>query len=76
MENVSKTKRNKMLNFLNELKKSHTDDASLVALNEIQAALTEKKYGLVFEEHNEEIDEILMDYIPIFSENKEKNLLW
>ncbi len=75
MENVSKTKRNKMLNFLNELKKSHTDDASLVALNEIQAALTEKKYGLVFEEHNEEIDEILMDYIPIFSENKEKNLL-
>ena len=54
-----------MLNFLNELKKSHTDDASLVALNEIQAALTEKKYGLVFEEHNEEIDEILRDYIYI-----------
>ena len=74
MENVSKTKRNKMIAFLNELKKSHTDDASIIAFNEIETALTEKKYGLVFEEHNEEVDEVLEDNIPIFSEDVDRKI--
>lgn len=74
MENVAKTRRDKMLKFLNELKKTHTDDASIIAFNEMETVLTEKKYGLVFEEHNEEVDEMLIDNIPIFSENIDKKI--
>ena len=40
-----------MLAFLEQLKADHNDDASIRAFNEIQNHLTEKKFGLVFEEH-------------------------
>ena len=43
----------------------HTDDASIRAFNEIENQLTEKKFGLVFEEHTEEVDEMLKENIPV-----------
>ena len=33
------------------LKQTHSDDVSIIALNEIENALLNKKYGLVWEEH-------------------------
>ena len=39
-----------MLEYLNHLK-NHTDDESRIALGKIETALTEKKYGLVWEEN-------------------------
>ena len=54
MANISKQKRDRMLAFLEELKKTHSDDASIRAFNEIENHLREKKYGLVWEEHEEE----------------------
>ena len=51
MANLTKAKRDEMLAFLNELKQQHNDDASIKAFNEIENHLTEKKFGLVFEEH-------------------------
>ena len=59
MANISKIKRDKMIAFLEDLKKAHTDDESIRAFNEIENSLLEKKYGLVFEEHTEEVDERL-----------------
>ena len=74
MANLTKIKRNKMLKFLEELKKTHNDDSSIRAFNEIENALTEKKFGLVFEEHTEEVDEKLLEEIPIFCEDKTRRL--
>lgn len=74
MANISKQKRDRMLAFLDELKKTHSDDASIRAFNEIENHLREKKYGLVWEEHTEEVDEMLKENIPVFCEDKERRL--
>ena len=74
MANISKQKRDRMLVFLEELKKMHSDDASIRAFNEIENHLREKKYGLVWEEHTEEVDERLLEEIPVLCEDKERRL--
>ena len=43
-----------MILFLEKIKKQHNDDESIIALNEIEKVLTDKKYGLVWEKHTEE----------------------
>lgn len=64
-----------MLKFLETLKKEHNDDKSLKALNEIENALTEKKYGLMWEKHSEKVDEMINYNIPIFKEIEEKKIV-
>lgn len=75
MANISKQKRDKMLGFLEYLKSQHSDDESLKALNEIESALLQKKYGLVWEEHTEHVDEMMKDHIPVFVEDKEREII-
>ena len=55
-----------MIKFFEELKNTHTNGPSIRAFNEIDNALTEKKFGLVFEEHTVEVDEKLLNDIPTF----------
>ena len=69
MANLSQQKREKMLSFLQSLKQIHSDDTSIIALNEIENALLNKKYGLVWEEHSEYVDEMLQEHIPVFVED-------
>ena len=64
-----------MMEFLSKLKEEHKDDDSiLVALGEIEAELNAKKYGLVWEEHEEEVNVMMRDNIPVFSECPEKEI--
>lgn len=74
MANITKQKRDEMLAFLEELKKEHSDDASIRAFNEIENHLREKKFGLVFEEHTEEVDELLQDNIPVLCADPERRI--
>ena len=74
MANVTKLKRDEMIKFLEELKNTHTDDSSIRAFNEIENALTEKKFGLVFEEHTEEVDEKLLNEIPVFCADESRKI--
>ena len=74
MANLSKIKRDNMIAFLEELKKTHADDASIRAFNEIENHLREKKYGLVWEEHSEEVDELLAENIPVLTADPERRL--
>lgn len=48
MENLSKIKREKMLEYLAKLKEIMDDDENIRAITEIENALNEKKYGLVW----------------------------
>lgn len=75
MANISQQKRQKMLEFLNKLKQEHQDDDSLRALGEIEIALNEKKYGLVWEKHTEKVDEMLEHNIPVFCEDESQKIL-
>lgn len=54
--NISKEKREKLLNYLEKLKEGKEDE-DIRIISEIEKALNEKKYGLVWEEHSEKVDE-------------------
>lgn len=58
-----------MLDYLKKLKKLNNDDENIRAITEIENALNEKKYGLVWEEHSEKVDEELVHNITIFVED-------
>ena len=75
MANLSQQRREKMLNFLETLKEQHKDDASLIAINQIEKELTSKKYGLVWEEHEEEVDVKMQTHIPVFTEVEDKEIV-
>lgn len=67
MANLSQQKRERMLAFLEMLKTQHTDDDSLIALGEIEKELKAKKYGLVWEEHEEAVDVMMQTHVPVFT---------
>lgn len=74
MVNVTKQRRDEMIAFLDQLKKEHSDDISVRAFNEIKNHLTEKKFGLIFEEHTETVDETLIENIPVLTAVDDKRL--
>ena len=76
MPNLSQLKRERMLAFLQKIKDEHRDDNDmLIALGEIESELTSKKYGLVWEEHEEEVDEKMKTHIPVFTEDVSKEIV-
>ncbi len=57
MANLSQEKRQRMLTFLQTIRDEHKDDDDvLIALGEIESELNAKKYGLVWERHEETVD--------------------
>lgn len=73
--NLSKVKREKLLSKLELLKQQIDDEDIIATLNEVETELTKKKYGLVWEEHSEEVDEQMKSNIPIFIEDKDKEII-
>lgn len=73
--NISKIKREKMLNTINEIKKNITDEETLNNLSLIENELTKKKFGLIWEEHEERVDIELKSKIPTFEEVKSKQII-
>ena len=73
--NLSKIRRDKMLNTINEIKKEITDEQTLTNLSMIENELTKKKYGLIWEEHEERVDKELETQIPTFEDVKEKEII-
>lgn len=75
MANLSQEKRLRMLSFLESLRAVNKDDvSSLRAINEIEQVLNEKKYGLVWEEHTELVDELVEKNVLIFNESRSKQI--
>ena len=73
--NLSKIRRDKMLNTINEIKKGITDEQTLTNLSMIENELTKKKYGLIWEEHEERVDKELETQIPTFEDVNEKEII-
>lgn len=75
MANLSQMRRQRMLAFLSKMREQHKDDDEvLVAINEVENEITEKKYGLVWEEHSEEVEERMLEEVPVFVETKDKEI--
>ena len=69
--NLSQQKRQRMLEYLVAIREEHRDDDStLIAINEIENELNSKKYGLVWEEHEEAVDVKMQTHIPVFMEDE------
>lgn len=74
--NISKQKRDDLLNKIQELRTyisaAEQDDNTarlLTYLSDLAKDVNGKKYGLVFEEHREEIDEVLDTHTPVLTED-------
>ena len=74
--NISKQKRDDLLAKIQEIRTyiatAEQDDNTarlLTYLSELAKDVNGKKYGLVFEEHREEIDEVLDTNTPVLTEN-------
>lgn len=73
--NLSKIKRDKMLDTISKIKANVNDEETLKNLSLIEYELTKKKYGLVWEEHEEKVDEDLKTKIPTFEEVRDKEII-
>lgn len=63
------------MDFLARIKEEHKDDdAMLIALGEIESELNAKKYGLIWEEHEEAVDVKMRTHIPVFKEDTDKEI--
>lgn len=63
------------MNFLARIKEEHRDDdAMLIALGEIESELNAKKYGLVWEEHEEAVDVRMRTHVPVFKEDTSREI--
>lgn len=74
--NISKKKRDELLDKIQELRTyisaAEQDDNTarlLSCLSDLAKDVNGKKYGLVFEEHREEIDEVLDTHTPVLTED-------
>lgn len=73
--NISKQKRDDLISKINKIreyllsaKQDENTENLLSYLGEITKEINGKKYGLVFEEHREKIDEILEENVPYLEE--------
>ena len=75
MANLSQQKRQRLLEFLQTIREEHKyDDDVLIAIGEIESELSAKKYGLVWEQHEEAVDIQMRDNIPVFTECTDKEI--
>lgn len=69
--NLSREKREKIIKNIQIMREKLQEDTELVTtLNEIESQLKRKKYGLVWENHEEKIDKEIKNKIPVFEEDK------
>lgn len=72
--NVSKIRKAQLINKIEEIRQyllKNAPNSELEGwLHEIDAEIKSHKYGLVFEEHSEKINDLLLTNIPVFNEDK------
>ena len=70
-KNLSREKRENIIKNIEIMRNKLQDEPELVVtLNEIEHQLKRKKYGLVWEEHEEKIDQEVKNKIPVFKEEQ------
>lgn len=76
--NISKQKREDLLakikeirTFISNAPQDENTGNLLSYLSDLEKDVNGKKYGLVFEEHREEIDEVLDTHTPVLTEEKD-----
>ena len=74
--NLSRKKREKIIENIQVMRDKLQDEPELlVTLNDIESQLNKRKYGLVWEEHEEKIDQEITNNIPVFEEQKDLEIV-
>ena len=76
MTNLSGKKRQQMLEFLEKYKKGLSDETSLSTVRDIEEELTTRKYGLVWEKHEERIDQEMQTKFLFLLRLKSEGSVW
>ena len=71
--NLSKEKRENLIAKIQE-QAQKVDDETRAIFNEVINELNKKKYGLVWEEHSEEVEDEMQAKIPVFVEDKKREI--
>ena len=78
MGNISKQKRDDLImkignirSFISAAPQDENTGSLLTYLSELEKEVKSKKYGLVFEEHREAIDDLLAAHVPVMTEDKD-----
>jgi len=78
MSNISEEKRKDLINkvksikdYISTLKQDENTENLIKYLFDIEKDIKSKKFGLIYEEHKESIDEILENNIPVLIEEKD-----
>ena len=76
--NISKQKREDLIfkikeirSFISAAPQDENTGNLLSYLSDLEKDVNGKKYGLVFEEHREEIDDVLNTHTPVLTEDKD-----
>lgn len=75
MPNLSQLRRKRQIEFIEKLKSNHSfSDEELNGLYELSSQLNQKRYGLVWEEHEEWANVMLKTHIPVFRELPDRGI--
>jgi adenine-specific DNA-methyltransferase len=73
--NISKYKRNEIIKKIDLLYSQAKDEDTKNIFREIENQISNTKYGLIWENHQEDIDIQLKDKIPVFVENTNREII-
>ena len=74
MANLSEISRGRMIQFLEQIK-NQIDDDGIKAINEVETFINAKRYGLIWEEHEETVDIQIKKNVPVFTEVEDKKII-
>lgn len=73
--NISEKQRADVIAMLESIKKDSGDLKTETNINLIENYINQFKYGLVFEKHEEKVEEMCKNYVPIVREIQEKDII-
>jgi len=72
--NLSKIERDELIAICEKLRGDSSDPNTEADINRLITFIRSRKYGLMFERHEEEVDRLLKDHLPTFYDAEDKTI--
>ncbi len=72
--NLSKIERDELIAICEKLRGNSSDPNTEADINRLITFIRSRKYGLMFEKHEEEVDRLLKDHLPAFYDVEDKTI--
>lgn len=71
-KNITEIRRQRLLEILAKSREKVSDDDIKISLMDVEKFINDQKFGLIFEEHSEDVFELFDEYIPVFEEDVDR----